>query len=122
MADGTQQDKTLEKAVWRYTGIGILWIALVLSGMALERLGLTTWVLGSILPGQVGSLQTQAAECRDNFDKVKFERDITVRTVDTLRVEIAKLQKKVTALEQSQASSRPTGETSSEPSGEPSGK
>ena len=118
MADGTQQDKTLEKAVWRYTGIGILWIALVLSGMALERLGLTTWVLGGILPGQVGSLETQLAECRDNFDKVKFERDITVRTVDTLRVEIDKLQRKVAALEQSLEESQSSGEPNGESTGE----
>jgi hypothetical protein len=93
----TPEDKSLEKAVWHYVGIGVLWIALILSGIALERLGLTTSVLSGLLPGEVGSLRKQVAECESNLRAIKLERDLLKRQEDTLRVEIKRLQDRVTA-------------------------
>ena len=91
------EDKTIERAVWHYIGVGVLWFSLFFTGVALERLGLTTWMLSGILPGEVGSLRAQATERERNFGTVKLERDILKRQEDTLRVEIDKLRKQVAA-------------------------
>ena len=90
-------DTTIERAVWHYVGVGVLWLSLFFTGVALERLGLTTWMLSGILPGEVGSLRAQATERERNFGTVKLERDILKRQEDTLRVEIDKLRKQVAA-------------------------
>jgi len=91
------EDKTIERAVWHYVGVGVLWFSLFFTGVALERLGLTTWMLSGILSGEVGSLRAQATERERNFGTVKLERDILKRQEDTLRVEIDKLRKQVAA-------------------------
>jgi hypothetical protein len=93
----SSDDKTVEKAVWHYVGVGVLWASLFLTGMAFERLGLTSWILSGVLPGEVGSLRVQTTECTRNLGAVKLERDISKRQEDTLRVEIKKLQDKVAA-------------------------
>ncbi len=91
------KDTTIEKAVWHYVGVAVLWTALFLTGMAFERLGLTSFLFSGIFLGEVGSLRTQAAECESNLGKVKFERDILKRQEDTLRVEIKRLQNQAAA-------------------------
>lgn len=94
MADSSyQDDKALEKAVWHYVGVGVLWIALVLSGIALERLGLTSGFLASVLPGEVGGLRTQIAECEHNLRSVNQERDLMMRSKQALEVEVSKLKR-----------------------------
>ena len=90
-------DTTIERAVWHYVGVGVLWFSLFFTGVALERLGLTTWMLSGVLPGEVGSLRIQATECERNFGTIRLDRDILKRQEDTLRVEIDKLRKQVTA-------------------------
>ena len=97
-ATQSSDDKTVEKAVWHYVGVGVLWTSLFLTGMAFERLGLTSWIFASILPGEVGSLRTQATECDRNLGTVKLDRDLLKRQEDTLRVEIKRLQDKVVAV------------------------
>ena len=91
------EDKTIEKAVWHYVGVTVLWASLFLTGMALERLGLTSWILASVVPGEVGSLRAQAAECDKNLGTVKLERDNIKHEEAGLRVEIKKLQDQVVA-------------------------
>jgi len=99
MAEATQtaDDKTIEKAVWHYIGVGVLWLSIFLTGMALERLGLTSSILSGILPGEVGSLRTQATECERNLGTVKLDRDNARRQESTLREEIRKLQNQLAA-------------------------
>jgi len=89
------EEQSIEKAVWGYVGTGVLWISLVLSGMAFDRLGLTSNMLTSILPGEVGSLRTQVTECTRELGTVKNERDSNKLTENALRVEIDKLKKQV---------------------------
>jgi hypothetical protein len=90
-------DKTLEKAVWHYVGVGVLWLSLFLAGVALERLGLTSWILSGVLPGEVGSLRTQVAECDNNLKDVKQDRDLIMRSRQALEVEVGKLKKMTAA-------------------------
>ena len=99
MAEATQtaEDKSIEKAVWHYVGVGVLWISLLLTGMALERLGLTSSIFSGILPGEVGSLRTQATECDRNLGTIKLDRDNARRQEATLREEIRKLQNQLAA-------------------------
>lgn len=96
-AKQSSDDKTIEKAVWHYVGVGVLWTSLLLTGMALERLGLTSFILAGILPGETGSLRTQATECQRNFTQMKFERDLLKRQEDTLQAEIKTLRAQVAA-------------------------
>ena len=35
-------EEELKKATWGYIGVGVLWLSLIISGMALERLDLTS--------------------------------------------------------------------------------
>jgi hypothetical protein len=98
MASETNQlsdDKTIEKAVWHYVGVGVLWTSLFLTGMAFERLGLTSSILAGILPGETGSLRTQATECQRNFAQMKSERDLLKKQEDTLQAQIKTLRAKV---------------------------
>jgi hypothetical protein len=99
MAEATQtaDDKTIEKAVWHYVGIGVLWISLLLSGIALERLGLTSAIFSGILPGEVGSLRTHVTECERNLGTIKLDRDNAMRQEATLREEIRKLRNPLAA-------------------------
>jgi hypothetical protein len=87
-------DKTIEKAVWHYVGVGVLWTSLFLTGLAFERLGLTSNIMAGVFPGETGSLRTQATECQRDFEKIRFERDLLKKQEDTLRAEIGKLKAK----------------------------
>jgi hypothetical protein len=89
------EDKSVEKAVWHYVGVTVLWTSLFLTGMAFERLGLTSFLFSGIFPGEVGSLRAQAAECDSNLGKVKLERDLLKRQEEALRVQIKRLQDQV---------------------------
>lgn len=63
----------LSKAVWHYVGVGVLWLSLVLSGIALERLGLTSDYFTGVLPGEVGGLRAKNEELETNLRKVMDE-------------------------------------------------
>src|SRR5262249_12859891 len=86
------EEQTLEKAVWHYVGVTVLWLSLFFSGVALERLGLTTWILSGTIPGEVGGLRTQVAECQRNLGTVDEQRHQIQRTEASLRVEVKRLQ------------------------------
>lgn len=89
------EEQSMEKAVWGYVGAGVLWISLLLSGIALERLGLSSKILSGILPGEVGTLRMQVTECTRDLGAVKNERDNNKLTENALRVEVDKLKKQV---------------------------
>ena len=91
------EDKSIEKAVWHYVGVTVLWTSLFLTGMAFERLGLTSSLFSGIFPGEVGSLRKQAAECDKNLGTVKLERDNIKHEEAGLRVETKKLQDQLAA-------------------------
>ena len=93
-ANQSSDDKTIEKAVWHYVGVGVLWTSLLLTGMALERLGLTSSILAGILPGETGSLRAQVTECQRNFTQVRSERDLLKKQEDTLQAQIKTLRAK----------------------------
>ena len=69
----TQGGEELSKAIWHYVGVGVLWISLILSGIAIERLGLTTGFLTSIIPGEVNTLRAKNEELETNLRKVMDE-------------------------------------------------
>ena len=51
----------------------MLWISLLFAGIALERLGLTSDYLTSVVPSEVGGLKKQNTEFQDNQRKVMDE-------------------------------------------------
>jgi hypothetical protein len=67
------EGEELSKAVWHYVGVGVLWIAFILTGLALERLGLTSGYLTAVIPGEVGSLRAKITEQEANLRKVMDE-------------------------------------------------
>lgn len=90
-------DTTVEKAVWGFVGTAVLWVSLFFSGVAIERLGLTSSIFSGVFPGEAGSLRNRAADCDRNFGAAKFERDNLKSQEAALRVEIKKLQDRLAA-------------------------
>lgn len=91
------EDKTIEKAVWHYVGIGVLWAALFLTGMAFERLGLTSNIFSGVFPGETGSLRRQVAECDDALKSANQAKDEMMRSRQALEVEVSRLKKAAAA-------------------------
>ena len=91
----TPEEQPLEKVIWGYVGTGVLWISLLLSGLAVERLGLTSNILSGILPGESGALREQVTTCTRDLGAIKNERDTNKLTENALRVEIEKLKKQL---------------------------
>jgi hypothetical protein len=67
------ESEELSKAIWHYVGVGVLWLSLLFSGLALERLGLTSNYLTSIIPSEVGELKKANTEFQDNQRKIMDE-------------------------------------------------
>ena len=65
------EGEEISKAIWHYVGVGVLWISLILTGLAFERLGLTSEYLTGVIPGEVGGLRTKNAEQETNIRKLK---------------------------------------------------
>jgi hypothetical protein len=95
--DPQATDTTVEKAVWGFAGTTVLWLALFFSGVAIERLGLTSSILSGVIPGEVGSLRNQATECDKNLGTIRNDRDNLKQTEAALRVEIKKLKDQLAA-------------------------
>ncbi len=91
------QEESMEKAIWGYVGTTVMWLSLLLSGIALERLGLTSGILSSVLPGEIGTLRTKVTEQTRDLGTLKLERDNLKQTEGALRTEISKLQKQISA-------------------------
>ena len=87
------EEQSLEKAVWHYVGVAVVWLALFLSGMACERLGLTSFFLTGVLPGETGSLRSKLTECQDNLTATTRTRDEMMRSKQALEVEVSRLKK-----------------------------
>ncbi len=96
----TPEEQPLEKVVWGYVGAGVLWISLILTGLAVERLGLTSNMLSGVLPGEVGTLREQVTTCSRDLGSIKNERDTNKLTEGALRNEIDKLKRQLTAAAQ----------------------
>ena len=69
---GTEGEE-LSKAIWHYVGVAVLWLSLLFSGLAVERLGLTSNYLTSIIPSEVGQLKKANADNQDNQRKIMDE-------------------------------------------------
>ena len=67
------EGEELSKAIWHYVGVAVLWLGLLFTGLAVERLGLTSDYLTSIIPGEVSSLRTKNAENETNNRSLKDE-------------------------------------------------
>ena len=91
------EDVPMEKVVWGYVGTAVLWISLLLTGIAVERLGLTSGILSGVLPGEIGTLRNQVTDVSRDLGVVKLERDNLKQTEGALRAEISKLQKQLSA-------------------------
>lgn len=91
-----EEDKSMEKAVWGIIGTGVLWISLVLSGIAVERLGLTSGILSGVLPGETGTLRAQVMECQNNLKSANQKSDEVMRSKQALEVEVSRLRKAAT--------------------------
>jgi hypothetical protein len=93
------EDESLAKLAWGYVGVGVLWLALVLAGIAFERLGLTSTLFSGVLPGEVGSLRLQNAEYELNLKTVTQERDVLSRRTDTFRRQVEQAENRVAELQ-----------------------
>jgi hypothetical protein len=90
------EDTSIEKAVWHYVGIAVLWLSLLLTGIAVERLGLTSGFLSGILPGETGSLRNQVADYKSKVQTTERALDEMMRSRQALEVEVGKLKKAAT--------------------------
>jgi hypothetical protein len=93
------EDESLAKLAWGYVGVGVLWLALVLAGIAFERLGLTSTLFSGVLPGEVGSLRIQNAEYDLNLKEVTQDRDVLSRRADTFRRQVEQAENRVAELQ-----------------------
>ena len=93
------EDESLAKLAWGYVGVGVLWLALVLAGIAFERLGLTSALFSGVLPGEVGSLRIQNAEYDLNLKEVTQDRDVLSRRADTFRRQVEQAENRVAELQ-----------------------
>ena len=64
-------EEELKKATWGYIGVGVLWLSLIVSGMALERLDLSSGFLTSLLPGAVNTLRADNASLNEQVRELK---------------------------------------------------
>ena len=96
MAEVVHEEQSMEKAIWGIVGTAVLWIGLLLSGIALERLGLTSGILSGVLPGETGSLRNQVTECQSDLKDANQAKDEMMRSKQALEVEVAKLKKAAT--------------------------
>ena len=64
-------EEKLKKATWSYIGVGVLWLALIISGMAFERLDLTSGFLTGLLPGAVNTLRADNAVLNEQVRELK---------------------------------------------------
>ena len=78
-------EELIRKTTWHSLGVGILWLALILSGIALERFGLTAGVLAGVLPGEAQALHQQLDEEQKNLSILTSERDQIKVQMDHLR-------------------------------------
>jgi hypothetical protein len=69
------EGEELSKAIWHYVGVGVLWLSLIFTGLAVERLGLTSDYLTSVIPGEVGGLRAKNAEYETNLRTLKDENE-----------------------------------------------
>ena len=92
------EDESLAKLAWGYVGVGVLWLALVLTGIAFERLGLTTTLFSGVLPGEVGSLRVQNAEYELNLKTVTQDRDVLSRRADTFKRQLEQAENRAADL------------------------
>lgn len=92
------EEESLGKLAWGYVGVGVLWFSLVISGIALERLGLTSSVLTGVLPGEVSELRQQNMEFDENLKSVTQERDVLSRRADTFQRQLEQEKTKVADL------------------------
>jgi hypothetical protein len=67
------EGEELSKAVWHYVGVTVLWLGLIFTGLAVERLGLTSSYLTGVIPGEVGTLRQKNAEYETNIRSLKDE-------------------------------------------------
>ncbi len=93
------EDESLAKLTWGYVGVGVLWLALVLAGIAFERLGLTSALFSGILPGEVGILRLQNAEYEVNLKTVTKDRDVLSRRADTFRRQVEQAENRAAELQ-----------------------
>ncbi len=96
-AGHTGEDTTIEKAVWHYVGVGVLWLSLFLTGMAFERLGLTSGIFSGVFPGETGTLRNEAADYKSKMQTTERALDEMMRSKQALEVEVGKLKKAATA-------------------------
>ena len=101
------EDESLGKLAWGYVGVGVLWIALLLTGIAFERLGLTSSLFSGVLPGEVGSLREQNAEFDNNLKSVTQERDVFSRRSDTFQRQLEQEKNKVADLKKERDAIKP---------------
>ncbi len=72
---GGLEEEAVQRTRWGYAGKATLWLALILAGLALERLGLTSGIFSELLPGEVQTLRAQIAETHNRVLDVRKERD-----------------------------------------------
>jgi ABC-type transporter Mla subunit MlaD len=90
---GVHPDEARQKVVWGYIAKVTLWVSLLISGLALERLGLTSSLLSGVVPGEVQTLRADIAQTSKAVSELRAERD-------TIRVQIGYIAEAPDQLEQ----------------------
>ena len=67
-------EEQLKKATWGYIGVGVLWFSLFITGVAVERLGLTEDIPLGPVTGEVKTLRETNAALERDLDKVKDDK------------------------------------------------
>ena len=67
-------EEQLNKATWGYIGVGVLWFSLFITGVAVERLGLTENVPLGPVTGEVKTLRAANEALERDLDKVKDDK------------------------------------------------
>ncbi len=115
------EEEAVQKAVWGYVGKVVLWIALAFSGLALERLGLTSDILSGVLPGEVQTLRANLAETRKKISATRTERDIIRVQIDYIIEAPDQLEQCLDEIKQIEASLQDSPAAEASPSQEEKG-
>jgi hypothetical protein len=91
-------EESLGKLTWGYIGVGVLWVSLLLTGIVFERLGLTSSLFSSVLPGDVGFLTEQKEQCDAALKTVTQDREEFSQRIDAYQLKIDTAKNKVTDL------------------------
>jgi len=101
---GVHPDEVRQKIIWGYVAKVTLWVSLLISGLALERLGLTSSLLSGVVPGEVQTLRADIAETSKAVLTLREERHVLRTRADYIFEAPAQLEQCLNEIKQIEAS------------------